>query len=215
MIEISASLLAADWGALGEDALRAESAGVDSFHLDVMDGHYVPNLALTPHHATALRRFTRLPFGIHLELSNPDEILSCFRFTPGDTVIVQQDTLDRPHETFAKIRAQGVRVGLGLNPNVSLDSLPTLLPELDLLLILGVMPGFGGQKMDPGTPDRIAAARAMIATAHRRLRIAVDGGVNQENAARLVQAGADVLIAGTLLFSATDMAEVMCKLRQI
>jgi ribulose-phosphate 3-epimerase len=213
MTEISASLLAADWAALGEDCHRADLAGVDSFHVDVMDGHYVPNLALTPHHVTALRRYTRRPFSIHLELSNPDEILSCFRFAPGDVVIVQLDTLVHPQETFAKIRAQGAQVGLGLNPDSSLDALPDLLPELDLVLILGVMPGFGGQMMDRCTPERIAAARAMIVAARLPVRIAVDGGVNLENAARLVRSGADVLIAGTLLFSSADMGAVIRTLR--
>lgn len=214
MIEISASLLAADWAALGEDARRAETAGVDSFHVDVMDGHYVPNLALTPHHVTALRRYTRLPFSIHLELGNTDESLDCFDYSPGDTVIVQYDTLTRPGETFARIRAQGAGVGLSFNPNLPLDALPALLPELDLVLILGVMPGFGGQPMDPATPARIATARALCLAAGRPVRIAVDGGVRLENAAGLACAGADVLIAGTLLFAAADMAATVRTLRE-
>ena len=117
MVQISASLLAADYAQLGEEVQRAAAAGVDSFHFDMMDGHYVPNIAFAPEHLTTLRPYSRLPFVAHLELSNPDEVLSRFSAFPADTIIVQWDTLNDPHNTFEGIHARGAKIGVALNPD--------------------------------------------------------------------------------------------------
>jgi ribulose-phosphate 3-epimerase len=213
MIHISASLLAADYARLGEEMQRAEKAGVDSFHFDMMDGHYVPNLALAPDHLKALRPYSHLPFHAHLELDNPDDVLS--RFTPlqADMIIVQWNTLKDPSQTFDAIRSQGSKVGLGLNPDDPLQDVIRFFQGLDLLLLLGVFPGFGGQSMQPGTLEKITSARRFIDQMNHRTTIAVDGGVKPENTTRLAQAGADILIMGTALFQSTDMAGTVRSIR--
>ncbi len=214
MTHISASLLAADYARIGEEVQRAEKAGVDSFHFDMMDGHYVPNLALAPHHLTALRPYSHLPFHVHLELDNPNDVL--FNFTPlqADVIIVQWNTLTDPAKTFDRILSQNRKVGLGLSPDDGLDGPSRFLQDLDLLVILGVVPGFGGQSMQPGTLDKIAAARSIADRSGSQFRIAVDGGVKPENTASLVQAGADVLIMGTALFHSSDMAKTIVSIRE-
>ena len=214
MVQVSASLLAADFARLGQEVVRAERAGVNSFHFDMMDGHYVPNLALAPDHLSALRPYTTLPFHVHLELANPDEVLEHFRPLTAKLIIVCRNTLDHPEATFARIRAAGAKAGLSLNPDEPIEKIYPLLPELDLLMIMGVFPGFGGQSLDPASMARIAQARQMRADGATDLLIAVDGGVNLENAPALVKAGADVLIIGTALFRAHPMSSFISTLRE-
>ncbi len=214
MAHISASLLAADYARLGEEVRRAVKAGVDSFHFDMMDGHYVPNLALTPDHLTALRPNSRLPFHAHLELDNPDDVLSKFNSLQADMIIVQWDTLTDPARTFDKIRAQNMKVGLGLNPDDGLEESSRFFRDLDLILLLGVYPGFGGQPMQAGTMERISRARHQADGLEHRVSIAVDGGVKLENIPQLVDAGADILIMGTALFQSADMAGTVRSIRE-
>lgn len=214
MTHISASLLAADYARLGEEIQRAEKAGADSFHFDIMDGHYVPNLALAPDHLKALGRYSSLPFHIHLELDNPDEVLTRFEPFRADTIIVQWDTLSDPGQTFEQIRSRGMKVGLGLCPDDSLDAARSCLSEIDLLLLLGVYPGFGGQALQPGTLEKLATVRAWRNENNHPVTIAVDGGVKPQNAAQLAQAGADVLIMGTALFQSSDMTNIISSIRE-
>ena len=215
MIQICASLLAADYARLGEEVQRAEKAGVDSFHFDMMDGHYVQNLALTPDHLKALRPYSNLPFHTHLELDNPDDVLFNFASLQADTIIVQWNTLTDPTRTLVRIRSQNIKVGLGLNPDDPLDKVSRFFREIDLLLLLGVYPGFGGQSIQPGTSEKIRSARKIIDQIDdNRPAIAVDGGVKLENAADLVRAGADILIMGTALFQSSNMAETVKAVRE-
>jgi ribulose-phosphate 3-epimerase len=214
MIEISASLLAADYARLAEDVERAERAGVDSFHFDFMDGHYVPNLALTPQHIHALRPYTSLPFTVHLEVSNTDQVLESFEPLGADTIIVQADTCTDFQTTADHIRKQEARVGLAVNPDYPLHRINDWLPMIDLLLILGVTPGFGGQPMHTTTIDKIAEAHGMAHDQGLEISIAVDGGVKLKNAGSLVVAGANILILGTGLFEVEDMEHVVNGLRE-
>ncbi len=212
---ISASLLAADLAYLGRDVRRSEQAGVDSFHFDVMDGHYVPNIALSPSHLCALRPHTRLPFHVHLELSDPAEALQCFQPWHADAIIVCRNTLTDPQRTFALIRSQGARVGLSLDPRDNLRDSAAFLPNVDLLVMLAVLPGFGGQPMQPDTVARVAEARHLLDQSARRISLAVDGGVTPENAPALLAAGADMLIVGTALFQARSMGSLVAGLRAL
>ena len=214
MIQICASLLAADYARLGEEVQRAEKAGVDSFHFDMMDGHYVQNLALTPDHLKVLRSYSNLPFHAHLELDNPDNVLFNFASMQADMIIVQWNTLTDPLRTFERIRSQNIRIGLGLTPDDALDNVSRFFREIDLLLLLGVYPGFGGQSIQPGTSEKIRSARKMMGQMDNRPDIAVDGGVKLENAADLVRAGADILIMGTALFQSTNMAATVKAVRE-
>jgi ribulose-phosphate 3-epimerase len=205
MPQVSASLLAADIACLGDEIRRATQAGVDSFHFDMMDGHYVPNLAFAPDTLAALRPLTGLPFHVHLELNNPDEMLEKFRPFAADLMIACLDTLLDPRQTLERMRRRNARVGLSLNPDDPLTKVQSLLSELDVLLLLGVYPGFGGQPMQANTPARVAEAARQRDGLGLPLRIAVDGGVNLNNAPALVEAGADILVVGTALFKAPDM----------
>jgi ribulose-phosphate 3-epimerase len=214
MTQICASLLAADYARLGDEVQRAEKAGADSFHFDMMDGHYVHNLALTPDHLKTLRSYSRRPFHAHLELDNPDDVLFKFEPLQADTIIVQWNTLTDPPRTFVRIRSQKIKVGLGLSPDDPLDEASRLFRDLDLLLILGVHPGFGGQSMQSGTPEKVEYARRLADQEGNRLSIAVDGGVKPENVVRLAQAGADILIMGTALFKSNDMAGMISSIRE-
>ncbi len=213
-MHISASLLAADFACLDKEVRRAEFAGADSFHFDVMDGHYVPNIALSPVHLAALRPCTRLPFHAHLELLNPDEVLERFEPLGADLIIVCRDTLPNPLGTFALIRSQHAQVGLSLSPDDMLDDSRSLLQETDLLLMLAVYPGFGGQATQPNTISRISEARLLIDQMGLRIPLAVDGGVTRENAPALLAAGADMLIIGTALFRAHSMRAFVSDLRE-
>lgn len=215
MPHISASLLAANYACLGQEVRRAERAGADSFHFDMMDGHYVPNLALAPDHLTALRPHTRLPFHAHLELANPDEVLDKFQPMQADLIIVCRDTLPAPSRTLARIRALGMRAGLSLNPDEPLDAARDYLSEIDLLLILGVFPGFGGQLMQPGTLEKITQARQALRSLSLGVPIAVDGGVNPQTAPGLVKAGADILIIGTALFRASRISRAVAQFKAL
>lgn len=214
MIHISASLLAADYACLRDEVWRADKAGADSFHFDIMDGHYVPNLALSPDHLKALRLYSRVPFHAHLELDNPDDILSKFEPFHADTIIVQWNTLTHPHKTFDGIRLRNAKVGMGLAPDDNIRDVARFFRDLDLLLLLGVYPGFGGQAMRPGTCEKVCTARRAANDLNPSLTIAVDGGVKPGNAVSLAAAGADMLIMGTALFQSENMAETIRSIRE-
>jgi ribulose-phosphate 3-epimerase len=213
MPQVSASLLAADPARLGDEVHRAAQAGADSFHFDMMDGHYVPNLAFAPDALAALRPLTSLPFMVHLELDNPDQVLDTFYPFPADVIIACLDTLPEPHCTLERIRKRRAQVGVSINPDEPVTKVLSLLPELDLLMILGVFPGFGGQPIAADTPQKVAEAARYRKQLGLPLRIAVDGGVNANTAPILVEAGADMLVVGTALFKAADMHAMVNQLK--
>ncbi|HTP00197.1 MAG TPA: ribulose-phosphate 3-epimerase [Anaerolineales bacterium] len=208
-MQVSASLLAADLASLGQEVRRAERAGVRSFHFDVMDGHYVPNIALSLEHLAKLRPHTALPFHVHLELANPDHVLEDFQPFEADSISVCLDTLPDPRRTFSLIRSRRAQVGLSLDPGDSTQNASRWFPELDLLIVLGVFPGFGGQAMHPETPERLAHLWQLRDDMDLHFTLAVDGGVTMDNAPALVRAGADMLIIGTALFHAPHMVTFM------
>jgi ribulose-phosphate 3-epimerase len=214
MVHISASLLAANFARLGEDVHNAEKCGVDSFHFDMMDGHYVPNIALSPQHLLDLREYTQLPFHLHLELGNPDHVLDTFTELKAELILVQWDTIPEPGKTFDRINKRDSKIGLSLNPSVDLVEIKSYLKYIDTLLLLSVNPGFGGQPMVSGIKERVTLAADLILAEKANINLAVDGGVNLINSKDLIDAGADWLIIGTALFNQLDMASYIDAIKQ-
>ena len=214
-VRIAPSILAADFAQLGEEVARAEAAGADLIHLDVMDGHFVPNLTIGPAVVEAVRRRTRLPLDVHLMVDDPDRYLEAFVEAGAAMVSVHVEVLPHLHRTLSRLRALGVGAGVALNPSTPVGTIAEVVGELDHVLIMSVNPGFTGQTFIPRTLEKVRAARTLLAAAGRPAAIEVDGGVDQTNAAALVAAGATILVAGAALFRAPDLARATRDLRAV
>lgn len=214
MVEVSASLLAADFANLQRAVEFAEQVGADSFHFDIMDGHYVPNIALAPLHIPALRPHTTLPFHIHLELANPDYVLDHFHRFEAQSLSFQWDCSPDPAATIQRIKSWGAEVSLCLNLEVPLEEALPYLADLSEVLFLGVHPGFGGQKMHAGMPERVAKAVSMYKKINPQLKLAIDGGVNRQNIPALVAAGVDRLIMGSAFYNDPQIADLVHELKK-
>lgn len=206
-IHVSASILAADWTLLGETVRRATAAGVDSIHIDVMDGHYVHNFAFGPKLLTCLRTHTDLPFVVHLEIDNPDDFIGDFARAGSDLIIVHRDTCLDPTATISKIHAHGVKAGIALSPEEPLHEVATFVDSVELLLVMSVYPGFGGQQFLRHTLQKVEKARALVNDLSSPPLIGMDGGVNQKTIHECVKAGADFLAIGTGIFGDGNVEE--------
>ena len=212
---IAASLLAADFGRLGDHAREALDAGADWLHVDVMDGHFVPNISFgvpVMRGVRGLAEAAGAPLDVHLMIEDPDRYLEDFAEAGAAVITVHQEACPHLHRTVHAIRALGCRAGVALNPATSLVTLEEILPDLDLVLVMTVNPGFGGQTFIPGSMDKVRRLRQMIAGAGGRALIEVDGGVSPDNAAALAEAGADVFVAGSAVFRG-DVASNVAALR--
>jgi len=216
-IKLCASLACADPLHLARDIAAIEAAGIDMIHIDVMDGSFVPNLALSIDLVRAVRRVTDLPMDAHLMMVDPARYIEPFAGAGADLIVVHQEACTHLQRTLAAIRALGVGVGVALNPATSLKTLEYVLDDIDLLLIMTVNPGFVGQKLVPATVGKIADARRMLAAQNRPIDIQVDGNVSLDNARALVAAGANWLVGGTSSIFRPDLtiAEGAAELRRI
>ena len=197
---ISPSILSADFARLGEEVRAIDEAGADWIHVDVMDGHYVPNLTIGPGVVKALRPHSAKPFDVHLMVSPVDNWLELFAEAGADIITVHPEAGPHIHRTLQAIKALGKKAGVSLNPGTPAKMLDYLIEEVDLVLVMSVNPGFGGQSFIASQLRKIAAVRKMIDGSGRDIRLEVDGGVTAETARRCVEAGADVLVAGSATF---------------
>jgi len=201
---LAPSVLAADFGHLADEIARAEQGGATLIHLDVMDGHFVPNLTMGPAVVKAARRATRLPLDVHLMIEHADLYVDAFADAGANWVSLHVEAVTHLERTVAHLRDRGLKAGAALNPATPLVSLEEIAPELDYVVVMSVNPGFGGQKFLPGSLDKVRRLRELL---HRRglsTAIEVDGGVDESNAKALVEAGAEVLVAGTSVFGRGD-----------
>ena len=199
-VRIAPSILSADFARLGEEVRAIEAAGADWVHVDVMDGHFVPNITIGPMVVKALRPHTTLPVDVHLMISPVDGFLDAFAEAGADIITIHPEAGPHAHRTIQRVKALGKMAGVSLNPGTPAKMLDYLIDAVDVVLVMSVNPGFGGQSFIESQLKKIAAIRKMIDATGRDIRLEVDGGVDAGNAGRIIAAGADVLVAGTATF---------------
>jgi ribulose-phosphate 3-epimerase len=204
MVHIAPSILAADFSCLGEQVAETERAGAQRIHIDVMDGHFVPNLSMGPVVVKGLRKATRLPLEVHLMIEDPARFTPAFLREGADTVLVHIEVLPDPRALLRQIHEQGKKAGLVVNPEHAIEVLEPFLSEIDVALCMTVHPGFGGQHFLPESPERIRRLRELIERHNPRCELEVDGGIDRSTAPAAIRAGANVLVVGTGIFAAPE-----------
>ena len=201
---IAPSILSADFSRLGEEVKAVEGVGADWIHVDVMDGHFVPNITIGPLVVEAVKRVTQLPLDVHLMIEHPDRYLEDFAGAGSTLMTVQVEACVHLHRTIQAIKALDVKAGVALNPATPHSTIEWILEDVDLVLIMSVNPGFGGQKFIPQALQKISALKPMIRAKNPNIVIEVDGGINQETIRSVAEAGADVCVAGSAMFGSSD-----------
>lgn len=214
-IKIAPSILSANFAFLEKEVSAVEKAGADLIHIDIMDGHFVPNLTVGPLVVKALRGITKLPLDVHLMIENPDNLIHEFIKAGSDILTVHVEACTHLHRTLQSIKDKGVKAGVAINPATPLSALDSILEEIDLLLIMSVNPGFAGQRFIPRVLNKISDARKMIEKKGVKLEIEVDGGVKTENVSGIVSAGVNILVAGSAIFESADYARTIREMREI
>ena len=214
MTKLAPSILSADFARLGEQIKEVESAGADYIHVDVMDGHFVPNMTIGPLVVKWIRPVTALPFDVHLMIESPEKYIGDFAAAGADIITIHQEACVHLHAVVQQIKSLGKRAGVAINPATPIGTLEEILPYIDLVLVMTVNPGFGGQSFIESMLAKIAAIRKMIYARGLNVELEVDGGINPSLAPRVAQHGADVLVAGSAVFNTrTSVAQAMQELR--
>ncbi len=213
-LEIAPSILAADFSALGAAVHSIEQGGAELIHVDVMDGHFVPNISIGLPVVESLRKATRLPLDVHLMIEAPERYMDAFADAGADSLIVHQEGNHHLQRLLASIRHRKLGVGVAINPATPVGTLAEVLGEVDVVLVMSVNPGFGGQKFLPGSLGKMRRLRELREREGHKYRIQVDGGVGMDTVAEIVRAGGEILVAGTSVFHTPDPAEAIRKLRQ-
>jgi ribulose-phosphate 3-epimerase len=212
---IAPSILSADFSRLGEEINAVERVGADWIHVDVMDGHFVPNITIGPAVVEAVKRVTGLPLDVHLMIEKPDQYLEDFVKAGSDLLTVQVEACVHLHRTIQAIKELGVKAAVALNPSTPISTIEWILEEVDMVLIMSVNPGFGGQKFIPQALQKIEELKSMIGERNPNVLIEVDGGINEETIRSVSKAGADVFVAGSAIFGSSDYGETISKFRSL
>jgi ribulose-phosphate 3-epimerase len=213
--KIAPSILSADFSKLGEEISLVEKAGADWIHIDVMDGHFVPNITIGPGVVSSLRKVTRLPFDVHLMIEEPERYIRAFAEAGSNVITVHVEAANHLHRTIALIKEMGIKAGVSLNPSTSLVQIEPILSDIDLLLVMTVNPGFGGQRFIANMLPKIKRAREMVNNSSPEVLIEVDGGVTLGNVKAIVTAGADIIVAGASIFGNGDYSKTIGDMRDM
>ncbi|WP_416150997.1 ribulose-phosphate 3-epimerase [Salipaludibacillus sp. HK11] len=214
MIKIAPSILAANFSKLGEDIKEVEEGGADYIHVDVMDGHFVPNITIGPLVVEAIRPLTKLPLDVHLMIENPDKFIPSFVKAGADIISVHVEACPHLHRTIHMVKDLGVKVGVVLNPASSVDTIKHVIDDVDLVLLMTVNPGFGGQSFIEPVMTKVKEVKELVDISGRDIDIEIDGGVNVETAKLCIDAGANVLVAGSAVYGKEDRKKAIESIRQ-
>jgi len=214
MVKIAPSILSADFSRLGEEIVAAEKAGADWIHVDIMDGHFVPNITIGPPVVKAVKKISSIPLDVHLMIEDPDKYIKDFADSGADIITVHEEASIHLHRTVQNIKECGVKAGVSINPATPASHIDFILSFVDMVLVMSVNPGFGGQKFIPEVLPKIEALKKMISERRLNVEIEVDGGVNIDNVVDVVRAGADIVVMGNAFYNSRDYSETVRIVRE-
>jgi len=215
VILVAPSILSANFAQLGKDIGKAEESGADWLHVDVMDGHFVPNLTIGPQVVADIRSITNLILDVHLMIEKPERLIPAFCDAGADLITVHSETCPHLHRTIYQIKEKGVMAGVAINPSTPIMMIENILSDIDLVLIMSVNPGFGGQQFIPGAVSKVATLKNKLAEQGISAYVQVDGGINAQTGLEVVKAGCNVLVAGSYIFKSADISQAINSLHQL